>query len=147
MVATQRRPVPWKDYRKPSIPMSFDWSQYFRLAFELDVQARSSDDPGAQEARWRSAISRAYYAAWCKARNRLRDEQTADATCLQNHGCVIQKYQEHADTKRRQIGITLGSMMDNSRRADYQDTVPRLADMSNAQLLLAQDVLPELDKL
>ena len=127
--------------------MSFDWSEYFKLAFALDTQARSEQNPQAQEAKWRSAISRAYYAVWCKARNNLRDEQSADASCLQNHGCVVQKYQESQDIARRQVGITLSRMMDNRRRADYQDMVPRLADMSNAQILLAQDALPELDRL
>ncbi|HEX9987716.1 MAG TPA: hypothetical protein VGE45_04460 [Chloroflexia bacterium] len=127
--------------------MSFDWSEYFRLAFELDIQARSETNPQTQEAKWRSAISRAYYAAWCSARNKLRDEQAADAACLQNHGCVIRKFQESSDTNRRQIGVTLGRMMDNRRRADYHDSVARLADMSNMQILLAQDVILEIDKL
>lgn len=127
--------------------MSFDWSEYFKLAFDLDIQARSETNPQAQEAKWRSAISRAYYAAWCRARNKLRDEQAADAACLQNHGCVIRNFQESSNTNRRQIGITLSRMMDNRRRADYHDSVARLADMSNMQILLAQDVIPDLDKL
>lgn len=127
--------------------MSFDWSEYFKLALNLDIQARSEINPQAQEAKWRSAISRAYYAAWCSARNKLRDEQSADAACLQNYGCVIRTFQERTDTNRRQIGITLSRMMDNRRRADYHDSVARLADMSNMQILLAQDVIPEIDRL
>lgn len=127
--------------------MSFDWSEYFRLAFDLDVRARSEANLQAQEAKWRTAISRAYYAAWCKARNKLRDEGSADTSCLQDHGCVIRKFQESSDPARRQIGITLSRMIDNRRRADYQDTVARIADVSNAQLLLGQDVIPQIDKL
>ncbi len=127
--------------------MTFDWSEYFKLAFELDTQARAESYPQTQEAKWRSAISRSYYAAWCSARNKLRDEQSADAACLQNHGCVIRKFQESSNSTRRQIGITLGRMMDNRRRADYHDSVARLADMSNMQILLAQDVIPEINSL
>jgi uncharacterized protein (UPF0332 family) len=127
--------------------MSFDWSEYFRLAFDLDVRARSEANLQAQEAKWRTTISRAYYASWCKARNKLRDERSADTACLQDHGCVIRKFQESSDPIRRQIGITLSRMIDNRRRADYHDTVARIADVSNAQLILGQDVIPQIDKL
>ncbi len=58
--------------------MSFDWSEYFRLAFDLDVRARLEANPQAQEAKWRTAISRAYYAAWCKARNKLLSAEKKD---------------------------------------------------------------------
>src|SRR5947209_7934076 len=101
--------------------MSFDWSGYFTLALTLDAQARVEDNLQAQEAKWRTAISRAYYSVWCKARNILRDEQSADVECLRNHGCVIRKYQESSDSSRRQIGVALSRMMDNRHRADYQD--------------------------
>jgi uncharacterized protein (UPF0332 family) len=127
--------------------MSFDWSAYFRLALELDAQARSEANLQSQEAKWRTAISRAYYAAWCNARNILRDEQSTDDECLRNHGCVIRKFQESADSSRKQIGISLSRMMDNRRRADYHDSVVRLAEVSKIQLLLAQDTLPQLDSL
>jgi hypothetical protein len=40
--------------------MSFDWSEYFSLAQELVGQPAT---PAGQEARLRSALSRAYYAA------------------------------------------------------------------------------------
>ncbi len=48
--------------------MSFNWSEYLNLAQEL---AGRSTEPPNQEARLRSSISRAYYAAFCKARNYL----------------------------------------------------------------------------
>lgn len=46
--------------------MSFDWSQYFQLALEL---IKESDEPASEEAKSRAAISRAYYAVFCRARN------------------------------------------------------------------------------
>ena len=50
--------------------MTFDWSEYLKLAQELAGQTVS---PANEEAKLRSSVSRAYYAAFCKARNYLRD--------------------------------------------------------------------------
>ena len=44
--------------------MSFDWSEYLNLAQELAGQATG---PSSQEAKLRSAVSRAYYAAFYAA--------------------------------------------------------------------------------
>ena len=48
--------------------MSFDWSDYLNVAREL--AGHPNVEPG-EEARFRSAISRAYYTALCCARNHL----------------------------------------------------------------------------
>jgi uncharacterized protein (UPF0332 family) len=49
--------------------MMFDWSDYLDLANELagDIASQTTE-----EAKLRSSVSRAYYAAFCKARNYLR---------------------------------------------------------------------------
>ncbi len=52
--------------------MSFNWDDYLFLAQELATHP--SNFPN-QEARLRSAISRAYYSAFCKARDFLRDDR------------------------------------------------------------------------
>lgn len=49
--------------------MSFDWSGYLDVAKELASVALTSAN---KEAKLRSAISRAYYAAFILARNYLR---------------------------------------------------------------------------
>ena len=51
--------------------MSFDWSEYLTLAQELTSASTSSP---IQEAHLRAAVSRAYYAAFCKARNYLHNK-------------------------------------------------------------------------
>ena len=45
--------------------MSFDWSEYLKLAQEL---AGQTGNPASQEARLRAAVSRAYYAVFCISR-------------------------------------------------------------------------------
>jgi len=52
--------------------MNFDWSEYSNIASELAGQATASS---SAEAKKRGAISRAYYAAFCSARNHLRDKE------------------------------------------------------------------------
>lgn len=76
--------------------MAFDWREYLELAKELVSQANSGYSAEAAE---RSAVSRAYYAAFCHARNdaetflgfqrtgRPEDHQNlrGQATCAERH--------------------------------------------------------------
>ena len=135
--------------------MSFDWSRYFTLALDLDNQAKTATDPQIQEARWRSAISRAYYACWCLGRNKLKiqddllamclKDHTSASQCLRDHGCVISYYLQSGDTSRRQIGDDLQRMMRARKQADYDDVVPNLKRLCDQQLLFAQDTLAALN--
>jgi len=50
--------------------MPFDWKTYLELAEFLRTQAEAAP---TQEAFLRSAVSRAYYAAFCYVRNHARD--------------------------------------------------------------------------
>ena len=51
--------------------MTFDWSAFLHLAEALESGAGNGE---LEDARYRSAISRAYYAAFCSARDHLRHE-------------------------------------------------------------------------
>ena len=50
--------------------MSFDWKEYLNLAYFLSGRREKTYSP---EGGYRSAVSRAYYAAFCYARNHARD--------------------------------------------------------------------------
>jgi len=52
--------------------VSFDWEQYYDLAEWL---LKHPGTAAPQEASLRSAVSRAYYAAFCPARNFARDQE------------------------------------------------------------------------
>ena len=91
--------------------MSFDWSNYLDLARELQRQGAIHS---SKEAELRSSISRAYYAAFCKARNYLRD--------------------------RRRLTLSEGPEV----HADVQDAFFRINDASLLCIGLADDVLSEL---
>jgi uncharacterized protein (UPF0332 family) len=60
--------------------MSFEWSDYLGLAQELLSHSQSY-----QQARWRSSVSRAYYAAYHEARDFLLSQ-----------GILIQRDQAHS---------------------------------------------------
>ena len=57
--------------------MSFDWTEYLNLA---DILVRDRASYTNEEACFRAAISRAYYYAFCSARNRARDVEGLTAT-------------------------------------------------------------------
>ena len=122
--------------------MPFDWKQYLDLARELSQPTTSN--AGTHDARLRSAVSRAYYAAFCHARNYSRDwlkfvpNHTAD-----DHGRLRAFLN---DGKRRGIALKLDQLRQWRNDADYSDSVTSdLATMatyavSEASKLL--DLLP-----
>ncbi|HID61452.1 MAG TPA: HEPN domain-containing protein [Anaerolineae bacterium] len=125
--------------------MSFDWSEYFALAQELVGQATS---PSSQEARLRSAISRAYYAAFCKARNYLRDrEGHSIPRGGQVHRYVRNQFKKSSDKVRKEVGENLNRLRKDRNKADYDDTVTRLPAITRKTLKLAGRVISRLDDL
>src|SRR5258708_7770083 len=129
--------------------MSFDWVEYMRLAKQL---AGVSTTPPGQEANHRTAISRAYYAAFCQARNYLRDKDQDNAitsiTDAQIHGYVIHQFSDSRDRQRKRIGQNLDRLRRERNRADYEDIYPLQQNWSvtvNYALAYADFVLSELE--
>lgn len=125
--------------------MSFDWSEYLSLAQELAGQTVS---PASQEAKLRAAISRAYYAAFCKARNHLRDrEGYVIPIGGQAHVYVRDQFKNSPDRLRSQIGHNLDRLRRHRNMVDYDDSVTGLLPMTSRDLRLAQRVLSALTSL
>jgi len=125
--------------------MSFDWSEYLNLAQELAGQATM---PATQEAKLRSAISRAYYAAFCKARNHLRDkERLAIPSGGKAHLYVRDQFKNSLDSSRKRIGHNLDRLRIDRNKVDYDDSVTGLFSMTNADLRLAKRVISVLGSL
>lgn len=118
--------------------MPFDWKQYLDLARELAQPTAS--DPGQREARLRSAISRAYYASFCHARNYSRNwlkfvpDHTAD-----DHG----RLKAHLRVgKRHGIALKLDQLRQWRNDADYQDSLTSdLATMASHSVNEASKIL------
>lgn len=98
--------------------MAFDWKEYLELARFLQGQSGMTY---WQEAASRSAVSRAYYAAYCHARNYARDrEGFLPSGGPQDHGRVRGHFQASGR-------VSIASDLDDLRRwrndCDYDDVI------------------------
>lgn len=124
--------------------MSFNWSDYLTLAQQLAGKANISS---SQESRLRSAISRAYYAAFIQARNYLRDRMGISIPLKNTHQFVISQFQNNTDPRYQEIGTGLRILRSERNRADYKDTVPRLPIVTRQTLRLAAKLISDLQNL
>lgn len=124
--------------------MSFNWSEYLGLAQQLAGKAQIS---ATQESRLRSAISRAYYAAFILARNYLRDEESISIPRQEGHKYVIDQFNNDADPTRRGIGESLKRLRYNRNKADYDDTFPNLPTITKRMLKLANKTISDIQSL
>ena len=115
--------------------MAFDWAEYLKIARFLQEQSGNSL---SEEAAFRCAVSRAYYAAFCHARNYARDRHgltpryTAD-----DHSLVRRHFQSR---KAAGIAIKLDNLRQWRNSCDYNDSVPNIALLLSSALTEAQKV-------
>ena len=113
--------------------MPFDWVEYLTVARYLNGDVEACGDEG----RWRSAVSRAYYAAFCHARNYARDIFGYRPRYIpQDHEDVRREFanaaQRLAGEQRKQIA-NVALQLENLRRwrneCDYKDQLMGLRSM------------------
>lgn len=123
--------------------MSFDWRLYLQLANELITLQRTQI---LQEAYSRSAISRAYYAVFCIARNHLKNRGITIPQ-RDTHKFVRETYKQSRDRREKQIGSNLGRLWQHRKDADYEDGAN--IDKSRAELAyeMAQRILGSLQNI
>ena len=115
--------------------MSFDWREYLGLAKELAGVPRCDY---SQEAAERSAVSRAYYAAFCWTRNYaeaklgFRPQKTADDHKL------LREHLKHHDPK---LASALNKLRGWRNSCDYKDNVPNLPQQAKASIRLAENII------
>lgn len=118
--------------------MPFDWNAYLDLAREL---SQPTGDASKQEAMLRSAVSRAYFAAYCHARNYatrwLKFQPTHEAD---DHGNLRNHFRR--DGKRRGLAQKLDDLRQWRNNADYDDTFAGdLAACANSAVSKAKTVI------
>lgn len=124
--------------------MKFDWSQYVTLAQELAGHPITAH----KEAKLRSSVSRAYYAAFCKARNYVRNElgypipMTGEA-----HNLVINTLKTSIEPTLRKAGINLDRLRLDRNKVDYKNSVTGLNSMTKIALMLTQQIISTFDTL
>lgn len=121
--------------------MSFDGSEFLLLAQEL---AGKKKGVSTEEARLRSAISRAYYAAFLEARRFLRKRGTPGIFGRQAHDNVINALLNDADPNYQSAGADLDVLRTLRRQADYGDGFTGLPVFTSNALKLAEGIIKTL---
>lgn len=125
--------------------MSFDWLEYLDLAQQL---TRSTTGPSSREARLRSAISRAYYAAFCKARNHLlKKGPIPNEKKINMHKYVREQFMGSPDKARKKIGADLNRLRTDRNKADYWDIVAGLHGTTERALKQSERIIFKLGTL
>lgn len=115
--------------------MSFNWKKYYKLAEHIKDGITGVDKEACQ----RSAVSRAYYAAFCKARNYARDREGCQLTRTgEDHG-LVQKH--HRVRQKRHVAVWLGQLYGWRNQCDYDDVVPDLELLCRNAFRNAQKIL------
>lgn len=111
--------------------MTFAWIDFLELAeFLANSQGSFSDEAGK-----RSAISRAYYAAYCHARNYAVNvlgvdfEKDKSARNVDIHVKVRQCYLNHADENLNEIGNLLQVARDRRNNSDYDEKFEHISEV------------------
>jgi len=112
--------------------VTFKWEEYLVLAKELSGKGG--------EAATRSAISRAYYAAYQTARRHKRSK-SAMATQSGSHGAVWRALRESGNRDWRTAGNQGKYILDYRRQADYDDNVPGLIPIMHNTLRIAEEII------
>lgn len=120
--------------------MSFDWADYLTLA---DALSHNPGVPGPEEASLRTAISRAYYAAYRSALNTVVARREINPTGqASDHSLIINHFRKANDQKRKKIGADLSRLRNNRNKADYDDVlIGRPADTARSSVALARNIL------
>ena len=121
--------------------MKFDWLEYLKLAEEL-VEGDTN------EAKQRSAISRAYYAAFCYASNYLKDYLDFQPTGNE-HKAVAEEFRTYDPKDKTMLGIgkDLKSLREARNKADYEDTFMSLGSKVKLALKLAKNIIDKINVL
>lgn len=128
------------------ISISFNWRSYLDLAIELEKETN--------EAKLRSSISRAYYAAFCSARNYMEDKDRHKLPLDgSEHQYIIDYYSGHkgrsTNRNRTQIAQDLVRMRRERVNADYNNifvNVRFLPTTAKDVLIRAENVLSLIER-
>ena len=125
--------------------MSFDWEDYLHLASELSQQ---SSNGTFEEAKKRAAISRAYYAAFIKARNKIFPKAGKPPRYYRggSHNYYIEYYLDEGHIGR-EVQNKLQSLKRRRKKADYDNSISGLARELAAALQESKKVIERLNQI
>lgn len=127
--------------------MNFSWNEYLMLAKEM---AGQTSPIAGLEARQRTSISRAYYAAFCEARNYLIRKRKFTVPPIDSHKAVIEEFKKIGSATNPlpfYISTNLGRLKSKRKKADYYDVIYNIQRETAYCILLASDTLNYLMKI
>lgn len=116
--------------------MAFNWKEYLNLAQFLQNQSGNSF---TQEAAFRCGVSRAYYAAFCYARNYARDRQGFSPTSRPDDHRLVRKHLRGQGMAN--VAWKLDKLRQWRNSCDYVDTLPDTSVLLTSAISEAQAVL------
>ena len=131
--------------------MSLSPEHLFALAGELDAQARHMNNPseaGLRDAKFRCAISRAYYAVfWCGRRYFETQQPPQIIPRADAHYELRQLFLRYPGRSMKSIALRLKELKEAREKADYATTGLRWERESAAALQLANRLLNDIGAL
>ena len=119
--------------------MAFDWKEYLDLARFLQGEIEINY---SQESAYRSAVSRAYYAAFCHSRNYARTfENFVPSGRPKDHTDIRGHFRNKG---RPGIASELDDLRTWRNSCDYDDTVGDLPQKLKSAIENAQDIIDKL---
>jgi uncharacterized protein (UPF0332 family) len=114
-----------------------NWRDFLLLATRLAA--------GSSEADWRTAVSRAYYAAFHVARRLLADLQFAVPRADRAHQYLVFRLSNSGEAAVEQAGRDLETLRRLRNRADYDDAPPLTQPQAAAAVRVAEGIVQALD--
>lgn len=119
--------------------MPFNWREYLNLAQSLQGH---SGGGFLQEAAFRCAVSRAYYAAFCHARNFARDKQSfVPFYDARDHRELKEHFKK---TRRIDIVLKLDQLRVWRNNCDFDDDVSNISLMVNDAIKHSSDIFTKI---
>lgn len=96
----------------------------------------------------RSAISRAYYGAFCLARNKAVEMKWININnSVQDHKTVKEYYIKHRDKDKNKIGLKLDRLRKKRNQADYRDTFYHVGRYAKTCVKNAKEIVINLNNI
>lgn len=127
--------------------MSFNWPNYLVLA--KDLAGWSVSGPVNEEAKLRSAISRAYYASFHVIKGYLEENGEIDTlpTGRSQHQGIIIYLKRSSDKNRRKLGNNLDRLITDRNRADYDSRFYNIRNQTNGAIKTAERIFKSIESL
>lgn len=124
--------------------LNFDWEHYLTLAHHLH---QDSSLAVCDEAKWRCAMSRAYYAVFGRAKCHLVYKEHQSLPTLDVHSWVISMYLGDSSKEKRKIGKNLKQLRIDRTIADYEEYTEVTSSMAQTSIMVAKTTMTSLKKL